>query len=181
MTTPELPPTALPSLSSEQGHHLRPPPTNIAEGQKLCIDEMLQRHCGEFGKWQLKHFILTNLAWTLYAFHSLVMVFADRQPRWRCLAGAAGEACRDATASDGGNMCKLQPGSWEWVEGRHGATVSEWELICGQRFKVGLVQALFFGGCMIGLFPFYYDKNLIFDYFEEVVIYQPIFTCEIFK
>jgi OCT family organic cation transporter-like MFS transporter 4/5 len=28
--------------------------------------------------------------------------------------------------------------------------VSEWGLICGDKYKVGLVQALFFAGCMIG-------------------------------
>ena len=30
-----------------------------SDGQeKLTIDEMLQKYCGEFGKWQLKHFIV---------------------------------------------------------------------------------------------------------------------------
>jgi len=32
--------------------------------------------------------------------------------------------------------------------------VSEWGLICGDKYKVGLVQALFFAGCMIGKFFF---------------------------
>nr|KYP34294.1 hypothetical protein KK1_044777 [Cajanus cajan] len=108
--------------------------------EKLCIDEMLQRHCGEFGRWQLKHFVLTSLAWALEAFHTMVMIFADRQPEWRCRAGWACEAGAKS-------VCGLEPGSWEWV-GR--STVTEWGLFCGDKYKVGLVQAVFFGGCMIG-------------------------------
>ncbi|XLR41571.1 hypothetical protein S83_026231 [Arachis hypogaea] len=109
--------------------------------EKLSIDEMLQKHCGEFGKWQLKHFVLTNLAWTFYAFHIMVMPFADRIPEWRCV----GRDCEG-----GGSVCELSPGEWEWVGGRSGSTVSEWGLICGDKFKVGLVQSIFFAGCMIG-------------------------------
>jgi hypothetical protein len=58
--------------------------------EKQCIDEMLQNYCGEFGPWQLKHFVLTSLAWALEAFHTMIMIFADREPEWRCLEGVAG-------------------------------------------------------------------------------------------
>ncbi|CAL0323557.1 unnamed protein product [Lupinus luteus] len=125
---------------------LMPAEKEEEQPKKLCIDEMLQKHCGEFGRWQQKHFVLTNLAWALEAFHTMVMIFADREPKWKCLPGAAGSGC-DAAAS---SVCSLTPGTWEWVGGRDASTVSEWGLICGDKFKVGLVQALFFAGCMIG-------------------------------
>ena len=83
MTIPEVTATIVPSLSGDQSHHHRLPSLPLekkAKAEKLCINEMLQRHCGEFGKWQLKHFILTNLAWTLEAFHTMIMIFADRHP-----------------------------------------------------------------------------------------------------
>ncbi|XP_061348797.1 organic cation/carnitine transporter 4-like [Gastrolobium bilobum] len=112
----------------------------------MCIDDMLKKHCGEFGRWQLKQFVLTSLAWTLGAFHSMVMIFADREPQWKCHPGAAGSSCDAASPS----VCGLPQGSWEWVGGRGGTTVSEWGLICGDKFKVGLVHALFFVGSMIG-------------------------------
>uniref|UniRef100_A0A453D2Q7 Uncharacterized protein n=1 Tax=Aegilops tauschii subsp. strangulata TaxID=200361 RepID=A0A453D2Q7_AEGTS len=32
------------------------------------------------------------------------------------------------------------------------STVAEWGLVCGERYKVGLVQAVFFAGCMIGTY-----------------------------
>jgi len=122
------------------------PPPNESLPEKQCIDEMLQNYCGEFGRWQLKHFVLTSLAWALEAFHTMVMIFADREPEWRCLDGVAGLGC-DLTAK---NVCKLEPGSWEWVGGVASSTVAEWGLVCGEKFKVGLVQAVFFAGCMFG-------------------------------
>ncbi|BFG29392.1 hypothetical protein CerSpe_156660 [Prunus speciosa] len=116
------------------------------ESEKLCIDDMLQKYCGQFGPWQMRHFVLTSLAWALEAFHTMVMIFADREPDWRCLGGAAGSGC-DVTAR---TVCGLEPGSWEWTGGLGSSTVAEWGLVCAEKYKVGLAQALFFGGCMIG-------------------------------
>ena len=158
----------LPTPSSDS-NDLRSPlvaPTAAkeAETEKLCIDEMLRKHCGEFGRWQLKHFVLTSLAWALEAFHTMIMIFADREPDWKCLGGAAG------CDGGGGSVCGLRPGEWEWVGGRGGSTVSEWGLICGDKFKVGLVQALFFAGCMIGKFV---SLSLISSYLSQ---WQKFFT-----
>lgn len=111
--------------------------------RKMCIDDMLQRHCGEFGVWQLRHFILTSLAWALEAFHTMVMIFADQEPPWTCVSSVG---CSPAY----GGVCGLDPGSWEWSGGSGSSTAAEWELVCKNKYKVGLVQALFFGGCMIG-------------------------------
>lgn len=125
--------------------------------ERLCIDEMLHRYCGEFGRWQMKHFVLTCLAWALEAFHTMVMIFADQEPAWRCV----GSGCQV-----GSSNCGMDPGSWEWTEGKGSSTVSEWGLICGEKYKVGLVQAIFFAGCMIGklIFPF---LNFLFRFFKE--------------
>ncbi|KAF5730597.1 hypothetical protein HS088_TW19G00189 [Tripterygium wilfordii] len=117
---------------------LAPPPDNI---KKLCMEDMLKKHCGEFGRWQLRHFVLTNLAWALEAFHTMVVIFADREPDWRCLAG-----CDEREKS----VCGLEPGSWEWIGGPGSSTVAQWGLVCGEKYKVGLVQAAFFVGCMVG-------------------------------
>jgi OCT family organic cation transporter-like MFS transporter 4/5 len=118
-----------------------PPSKNTTETEKICIDDMFEKYCGEFGKWQLKHFILTCLAWALEAFHTMVMIFADREPDWRCVNGAE---------CGGRSVCGMKAGEWEWIGGKSASTVSEWNLICGDKFKVGLVQAVFFAGCMIG-------------------------------
>ncbi|XP_074319447.1 organic cation/carnitine transporter 4 [Silene latifolia] len=109
--------------------------------EKLSIDDMLQKYCGEFGPWQVRHFVLTSLAWALEAFHTMVMIFADREPDWRCI----GTACRVEAP-----LCSLSPASWEWSHGPGASTISQWGLICEDKYKVGLVQGLFFFGCMIG-------------------------------
>ncbi|XVF70497.1 hypothetical protein PTKIN_Ptkin11bG0166400 [Pterospermum kingtungense] len=113
--------------------------------QKLCIDDMLQQYCGEFGCWQLRHFILTSLAWALEAFHTMVVIFADQEPSWQCIKGS-GSGCDEKVSS----VCGLEPGSWEWKDGSGSSTVAQWGLVCADKYKVGLVQALFFCGCMIG-------------------------------
>ncbi|GFP90232.1 organic cation/carnitine transporter 4 [Phtheirospermum japonicum] len=110
--------------------------------ERLCIDDMLTKYCGEFGRWQLKHFILTSMAWALEAFHTMVVIFADQEPAWRC----SGAGCSTGVKS----VCQLEPGSWEWIGGPGRSTVAEFGLICSEKYKVGLVQALFFAGCMIG-------------------------------
>ncbi|KAL2331532.1 hypothetical protein Fmac_019113 [Flemingia macrophylla] len=124
---------------------LLPPPAKKPATENLCIDDMLIKHCGEFGRWQLKHFVLTSLAWALEAFHTMVMIFADREPDWTCVAAAG---CQGG--GGGGGFCSLPAEAWEWVGGRRSSTVSDWGLICGDKFKIGLVQAVFFAGCMIG-------------------------------
>ncbi|XP_058779938.1 organic cation/carnitine transporter 4-like [Vicia villosa] len=129
------------SLSDDLRSPILPPPANN-KTEKICIDDMLQKYCGEFGKWQLKHFVLTSLAWALEAFHTMVMIFADREPDWKCVSGTE--------CSSGGSVCGVSPESWEWIGGKAASTVSEWSLVCGDKFKVGLVQAVFFAGCMIG-------------------------------
>lgn len=80
--------------------------------------------------------MLTSLAWALEAFHTMVMIFADREPDWRCLGGAAGSGC-DVTAR---TVCGLKPGSWEWTGGLGSSTVAEWGLVCEEKYKVGLAQ-----------------------------------------
>ncbi|PIA50843.1 hypothetical protein AQUCO_01200251v1 [Aquilegia coerulea] len=116
------------------------------QDEKIVIDEMLTRYCGEFGSWQFKHFVLTCSAWALEAFHTMVMIFADHEPSWRCLDtnGCLG------SSPPRGSVCDLVPGSWEWIGGSGASTISEWGLICGDKYKVGLAQSAFFAGCMVG-------------------------------
>ncbi|ERN12733.1 organic cation/carnitine transporter 4 [Amborella trichopoda] len=124
---------------------LEDPTYDAGNIEKIGIDEMLQRFSGEFGWWQLKHFVLTSLAWSLEAFHTMVMIFADREPDWRCTPGH-GSACARAM----GSVCGLESGSWEWVGGSRVSTVSEFGLVCGEKYKVGLVQSAFFAGGLLG-------------------------------
>lgn len=118
-------------------------PVMEATTERLTVDAMLQKYCGEFGPWQLRNFLLSNLSCTLEAFHTMVMIFADRDVEWRCLDRSG---C-NAGAKD---VCGLKPGSWEWVGGHGSSTMVEWGLVCGDKYKIGLAQAIFFLGCTLG-------------------------------
>ncbi|XP_071696880.1 organic cation/carnitine transporter 4-like [Rutidosis leptorrhynchoides] len=134
-------------MTSSQTEVLLPVENRTANGhgpEGLPVDQMLTKYCGEFGSWQLKHFVLTSLAWVLEAFHTMVMIFADQEPGWTCETGSG--CVWDADKS----VCELEPGSWRWDGGEGMSTVAEWGLVCDQKYKVGLVQALFFCGCMLG-------------------------------
>ncbi|KAJ6417301.1 hypothetical protein OIU84_003085 [Salix udensis] len=146
-----------PLLSSAE-EPARKPEKGPVVVQKLTIDDMLQEHCGEFGTWQLRHFVLTCLAWALEAFHTMVMIFADREPEFRCL----GPGCDEMAKS----VCGFEPGSWVWVGGAGSSTVAQWGLVCGEKYKVGLVQAVFFGGCMIGEHEFLSLLYFFFFFFR---------------
>ncbi|CAN0916547.1 Organic cation/carnitine transporter 4 [Linum grandiflorum] len=136
------------AATAESGGGIRDP---LIRGrvEMVTIDEMLEKHCGEFGPWQRRHFFLTNLAWAVQGFHAMVMIFADRVPEFRCVdggGGGGGGGCYEGAKS----VCGMAPGSWEWVGGSDSSTVGQFGLVCEDKFKVGLVQAAFFAGCMTG-------------------------------
>ncbi len=47
-------------------------------------------------------------------------------------------------------MCTMDSSLWEWVGGKGVSTVSEWNLVCGDEYKRGLVQSVFFIGGLFG-------------------------------
>ncbi|XP_044968056.1 organic cation/carnitine transporter 4-like [Hordeum vulgare subsp. vulgare] len=109
-------------------------------GDRLSIDDALAQHAGQFGRWQLRHFLMVTAAWTLEAMHTMVMIFADREPAMSCPAGNG--QC--------GDRCAGPSAGWAWDQGSASSTVAEWGLVCGESYKVGLVHALYFTSCMIG-------------------------------
>lgn len=44
----------------------------------------------------------------------------------------------------------MDPRFWEWVGGPGVSTVSQFNLICGDEYKVGLAQSVFFIGGFLG-------------------------------
>jgi OCT family organic cation transporter-like MFS transporter 4/5 len=122
---------------------------NSSSSKRLCIDDALTMHAGEFGRWQLRHFVLVSAAWALEALHTMVIIFADREPAMVC--GVPGGGC--------GDRCAGAAAGWEWADGAASSTVAEWGLVCGERYKVGLAQAVFFAGCMIGQYGFALQRH----------------------
>ncbi|KAH9323187.1 hypothetical protein KI387_017826, partial [Taxus chinensis] len=120
------------------------------ERKRITIDYMLMKWTGEFGKWQVRHFILASFAWTLEALHNMVMIFADQQPEWQCKPNNNNGGLGFDSCSTAASICSMERSSWEWVRGNHVSTVSEWGLICAQEYQVGVAHSLFFVGRLIG-------------------------------
>jgi len=139
----------------------------LVVAERIGIDDMLQRWTGEFGRWQLKHFVLSSLAWTLEAFHTMVMIFADYEPQWHCntekpLDDFVSMKRGFESCSSTGSICSMDRASWDWDGGSGVSTVSEWGLVCDQKYKVGVLQSAFFIGCLLGagLFGHLSDSSL---------------------
>ncbi|CAK9214013.1 unnamed protein product [Sphagnum troendelagicum] len=127
--------------------------------EKLSVDDLLQKWVGECGRAQLWHFVLVSLAWTIHGLQTFAMVFADRQPSWQCRSSPSQSLTSastsfsnaalniTATATD---MCTMDSSLWEWVGGKGVSTVSEWNLVCGDEYKRGLAQSVFFIGGLFG-------------------------------
>ncbi|KAI5075434.1 hypothetical protein GOP47_0009510 [Adiantum capillus-veneris] len=154
-------------------------PDNEKQTQRLSIDQVLQEWAGELGSAQLRHFTLVSLAWWLPCFLTFVMVFADQTPEWVCTSTFQSSSAiafpahnvssslfppiyeppvaaaqilhrNNASCTPTSSICSLAPSLWNWVDGEEASTVSRWGLICGNSYKVGLVQCMFFLGISIG-------------------------------
>ena len=106
----------------------------------LTIDEMLSLHVGGIGRAQVKHFVLSSVAWVPAVFLTLMSVFTARIPAWRCKLG---DGCGDA------DICSLHDEDWEWVS-KSASIVSEWNLICSEEWKVSAADSMFFVGFFFG-------------------------------
>ncbi|KAL6650675.1 hypothetical protein ACP70R_009600 [Stipagrostis hirtigluma subsp. patula] len=47
-----------------------PSSSNGANSRRVSIDDALALHAGEFGRWQLRHYLLVSAAWVLEALHT---------------------------------------------------------------------------------------------------------------
>lgn len=128
----------------------------------LSVDQILDQHVGGFGPAQQLHVLMVSLAWAFDALQSLIPIFTDAQPPWRCTVSQTPDLTHNVTlqlpASMSGqkwctpksSLCEMDGSLWEWVDGRGSSVVSEWGLICHDNFKSGVPASLFFMGCILG-------------------------------
>ncbi|KAJ3680427.1 hypothetical protein LUZ60_016705 [Juncus effusus] len=114
--------------------------TLVSSHKELTIDEIIEQHVGSFGFSQLLHVFLVSLAWIFDSQNTLITIFSDAQPDWKC----KGFGC------DASSICTLNSGMWEWVGGDKSSTIAEWGLICDKKFRAGIPASLFFLGSLIG-------------------------------
>ncbi|KAI9187438.1 hypothetical protein LWI28_028152 [Acer negundo] len=92
------------------------------------------RDTAAFGPWQRCHFVLTSLAW-LWRVSTRWSDFSDRE--------RTGPVSGQAANPQAKNVCGFEPGHGPGVVA-DSSIVSQWGLVCENKYKVGLVQAMFF-------------------------------------
>lgn len=114
--------------------------TQPSRDDGLTVEELISLHVGELGRAQLRHFVCTSFSWTPTVFMTLMSVFTERDPAWRCVTP---DGCV------GGDICSLNKDEWEWVS-KSASIRSEWNLICGDDWKVSAADSMFFAGFFFG-------------------------------
>ncbi|KAJ0969204.1 hypothetical protein J5N97_022081 [Dioscorea zingiberensis] len=109
----------------------------------LTVNEIIEQHVGSFGLSQFLQVFLVSLAWMFDAQSTLVTIFTDAQPAWKCKV--ASSSCSSSTS-----LCGLEPGRWEWIGGYKTSTVAEWNLICSHKFIASVPSSMFFIGSIFG-------------------------------
>ncbi|OAY78532.1 Organic cation/carnitine transporter 1 [Ananas comosus] len=101
---------------------------------ELTVDEIIEQHVGSFGFSQLLHVFLVSLAWMFDSQNTLVTIFSDAQPQWRCKGSSS-------SCSVHRSICELEKGK--------SSTIAEWGLICDKKFRAGVPASLFFVGSLL--------------------------------
>ncbi|KAF8031521.1 hypothetical protein BT93_D0668 [Corymbia citriodora subsp. variegata] len=117
---------------------------------ELTVDEVVEEYVGSFGFSQLLHVFLVSLAWIFDSQNTLITIFTDAQPTaWRCKSPGS---CLEASGDKGAvaSVCRLEPGTWEWVGGNTGSVIAEWGLVCDHKFLAAVPASLFFLGSLLG-------------------------------
>lgn len=119
----------------------------------LTVDEALQQSVGELGRGQRWRFCLAGLGLVPAAMQTYVMYFVGLQPFrqgfWQCVE-PADSSCLSARKSIGHSACHLARDVWDWTD-RERSIASEWDLVCSNAWKLHLVNAAFFAGCIVGV------------------------------
>lgn len=127
---------------------------------ELTVDEVIEGYVGTFGFAQLIHVFLVSLAWIFDSQNTLVTIFTDAQPSWKCKPqiGTTNYInwCNNTIDHDPHHhesICGLVSGSWEWIGGKQTSIISEWGLVCDYKFRAGIPASLFFLGSLFGTYP----------------------------
>ncbi|GLJ45221.1 hypothetical protein SUGI_0951800 [Cryptomeria japonica] len=111
------------------------------EKKTVKVEEIIEEHVGALGFAQAIHVFLVSLAWFFDSQHTLVTIFTDARPSFRCVG---------VQSQCSSSICEMDRRSWEWVGGKGASIISEWDLVCHDSFKAGLPASIFFIGSFLG-------------------------------
>ncbi|XP_077246374.1 organic cation/carnitine transporter1 isoform X2 [Tasmannia lanceolata] len=118
-------------------------PTIRVKKMELTVDEIIEDYVGPLGFSQIVHAFLVSLAWIFDSQNTLVTIFSDAQPSWRCIGSSCGQGSPTS-------MCELRTDGWEWIGGKTSSTIAEWGLICDYKVMAGIPASMFFFGSIFG-------------------------------
>jgi OCT family organic cation transporter-like MFS transporter 4/5 len=121
------------------------------EKVEVSVEEIIEGYVGGFGYAQIIHAFLVSLAWFFDSQHTLVTIFTDKQPAWRCVDHQSQFSHVNMNScTKQSSICEMDKSLWEWVGGNDTSIIAEWGLVCGDKFKAGLPASMFFIGSFLG-------------------------------
>ncbi|XP_060771235.1 solute carrier family 22 member 4 isoform X3 [Neoarius graeffei] len=123
--------------------------------------EDLTAFLGDRGPFQLTVFLLLSLSIVPNGYTGMAMVFLADTPDFRCRSANASHAGVKIGARDTGSGCEQRVNGssepcvsgWEYSSARYRSTVvTEWDLVCGDAWKVPFTLSIFFVGVLSGSF-----------------------------
>ncbi|KAK7078545.1 hypothetical protein SK128_015727 [Halocaridina rubra] len=111
----------------------------------LTVDDVFNV-VGQFGWSQKIYYFGLNLLQIFTAFHMLLNVFTGLEPSFKCYLknGSQKEELTNKCFNNSISYCDISYTS------EFNSFVSEWNLICSEKYKVPLVQSIWMGGVMMG-------------------------------
>lgn len=85
--------------------------------QEVSVDAALTT-IGEFGLGQRLQLCVAGLAWVAAALQTLLVVFGNLMPLHNVTCVRGNEACLAELAKPRPDVCRLEPGTWEWTHKR---------------------------------------------------------------
>ncbi|CAN6457275.1 unnamed protein product [Victoria cruziana] len=111
------------------------------------LDDLIERHIGEFGLAQMFQAFLVSCAWIFDAQYTFINIFTDAEPQWQCTAQAAAAG----TCTPSSSICAMDSSLWSWNRPAHATIISQWNLACSVNpVLAGLPPSCFFMGCLVG-------------------------------
>lgn len=113
----------------------------------MDFDELVTEHVGAFGRGQLIVLLASSIGWATLAVAVLSMVFVTQTPAWSCTS-ADDAICQQQyhlQQHDPTAICKLHAGQYSW-DRPESSLISTFGLVCGDSYKTGWANAVFFIG-----------------------------------
>ncbi|KAL9244255.1 hypothetical protein vseg_018052 [Gypsophila vaccaria] len=107
----------------------------------MSVEDVIESSLGKMTWTQILQAVLTSIPPVFDNQQTLISVFTDAQPAWRCNNL---RSCNSFT-----DICGLPRADWDWVGNKSDTIISDWDLECASSFIQGLPATSYFLGCLL--------------------------------